>query len=268
MEESDQDLYHDLVNFFEAVLFKYGSIPTIMQLCLPFTSTLSSSNKIKVDDRLLTGKLSAYLEYSYELRYFSNTLFPEDSREDGAYFIYRDDYFKKKTMNLIAEYILEHGFKSNNHEFVRMMYEQLASEQIEKSEDDESVNEDSEICLDNGQNEDEIENDWAAKYTKVVFDDYPGDEIWEDDNGVIVHIRVRHGFVKKKYRNKNLSYYLGTSNIRLFLVLHDLLQHLVICMESDSKRIALLKTKFESLMNHFMHGLKIGKGSISTAELN
>lgn len=254
--------------FFEAVLFKYGSIPTIMQLCLPFTSTLSSSNKIKVDDRLLTGKLSAYLEYSYELRYFSNTLFPEDSREDGAYFIYRDDYFKKKTMNLIAEYILEHGFKSNNHEFVRMMYEQLASEQIEKSEYDESVNEDSEICLDNGQNEDEFENDWAAKYTKVVFDDYPGDEIWEDDNGVIVHIRVRHGFVKKKYRNKNLSYYLGTSNIRLFLVLHDLLQHLVICMESDTKRIALLKTKFESLMNHLMHGLKIGKGSISTLELN
>ncbi|XP_071146076.1 uncharacterized protein [Mytilus edulis] len=250
-------------DFFEAVLFKYGSISKILQLCIPSTSTINNPNLIKVDDRLLTGKLSAHLESSCAMECGLETRLTIVSKEDGTHFIYYNDFFDNIPYSLIAEYILEHGFKSNNHEFVRTMYEQFASDKIEKGEDDESVNEDSKICLDNGQNEDETEIDLADKCTKVVFDDYPGDEIWENDDGVIVYIRVRQEFVKKKYREENTLSYLGRTNFHLSLVLRGLKPHLEICKKSESKRMALLKTKFKSLLNHISYDVRVNTACMS-----
>lgn len=42
-------------DFFDALLFKYGSIPAILELCRPLTATLPSQNTIVVDDDLLAG---------------------------------------------------------------------------------------------------------------------------------------------------------------------------------------------------------------------
>lgn len=94
--------------FFEAVLFKYGSIPTVLQFCIPSTSTITKPNLIKVDDRLLTGKLSAYLESACELGL--NPKLPAESRENGAYFVYCDnDYLKKQNNKIIDDFLFKYG---------------------------------------------------------------------------------------------------------------------------------------------------------------
>lgn len=94
--------------FFETLLFKYGSIPTILQLCRSVSASISNSNIILVDDRLLTTKLSAFLEAAAGFSPFFKRLTPDVSREDGSYFVYWDEnYFEI----VIAEYIPEHGLK-------------------------------------------------------------------------------------------------------------------------------------------------------------
>lgn len=233
--------------FFEAVLFKYGSIPTVLQLCIPSTSTIINPNLIKVDDKLLTGKLSAHLKSSCEMEFGRERRPQAVGREDGTYFVYWDiNYIKRMYMNPMAEYFLEHGFRSNNEKFVRTMYEQFVSEKAE----DESVNDDSESRLDDRQNIDEDENDWAAKYTKVTFDVYPGDNIWVDEKGEIVHISINNGFVKRAFREKYPFFYVDTVCVRLFLVLFKVEPYLKADMNTYSKRMALLQKKFHSLYKY------------------
>ncbi|VDI58374.1 Hypothetical predicted protein [Mytilus galloprovincialis] len=202
--------------FFEAVLFKYG-------------------------------KLSAHLESSCEMEFGRERRPQAVGREDGTYFVYWDiNYIKRMYMNPMAEYFLEHGFRSNNEKFVRTMYEQFVSEKA----GDESVNDDSKSRLDDGQNIDEDENDWAVKYTKVTFDDYPGDVIWVDEKGEIVHISINNGFVKRAFREKYPIFYVDTVCVRLFRFLFKVEPYLKADMNTYSKRMALLQKKFHSLYKY------------------
>ncbi|VDI76029.1 Hypothetical predicted protein [Mytilus galloprovincialis] len=109
--------------FFEAVLFKYGSIAIILQLCRPLTGNISNPNIKQVDDILLTGKLSAYLESSFEEEsYMEKT----DIRENGAYFVHKDyDYLEMKNINDITKFI---GVKVNVDKFVRTMFDTLVTD--------------------------------------------------------------------------------------------------------------------------------------------
>lgn len=224
-------------DFFEELLFKYGSIPTILQLCRPLTASISSPNIIKVDDRLLTGKLSAYLESSAGHMPVLKMLTRAESRED-AYIVYWDDYyFEMKCIDDIAKFIAEHGFNSNNEKFVRLMYEQLVSDEEEISHDDEP-----ESTSHGEKNRDEDEEHAFRNCKKVVFDDYPEDELRVDEKGEIVYSRVSVGLVKKVYSETPLF---RTTYSRLLKFLSHLTLHWVPC--TSCKRMSILQSKFESL---------------------
>lgn len=126
------------------------------------------------------------------------------------------------------------------------MYEQFVSEK----ERDESVNDDSESRLNDRQNIDEVENDWATKYTKVTFDEYPGDEIWVDEKDQIAHISINNGFVKRAFKEQNPIFYVNTICARLFLFLYEVEPYLEANMNTHSKRMALLERKFHSLYKY------------------
>lgn len=87
-----------------SVLFKYGSIQVILKLCRPLTANLSNRNIINVDDNLLTGKNSAYLESTDGKKLDLEQTAP---RENGAYIVYWD-YFQMWCTNGIATFIIDH----------------------------------------------------------------------------------------------------------------------------------------------------------------
>ncbi|VDH97319.1 Hypothetical predicted protein [Mytilus galloprovincialis] len=233
-------------DFFESLLFKYGSFPTILELCIPSSSTVSSPNIIKIDDKFLTGKLSAYLESSLDSDFESKIVPPAVHREEGAYIVYWDhDYFEMKHIDLLVKYCIDHGFRSNNENFVRLFYERLVSDEDENSDDDESVNDDSEGGLDDENNEDE----GISNYTKVIFDDYPDDEIEVDENGRIVNINVCLGYVKRVYSEcGNFHPFNKPTYSRLVKFLSKFKMSRLVGKVTEFKRMAILQQKFEYLL--------------------
>lgn len=240
MKENDQVLFHSSKIFFEALLFRYGSIPIILQLCRPITTTISSPNLIQVDDKLLTAKLSAYLESSAGHKSVSKMFTPFESRED-AYIVYWDEYyFDQKCIGDIAKFIEEHGVYTNNDKFLRLMYEQLVSDKEEHSDGEESVHDDSESNSENNGDED-VEHSFR-KCKKVVFDDYPGDELRVNENGTIFFSKVSVSFIKKVYSETPLF---KTTYSRLFKFLSLLTMPWF--QSRSCTRMSILKSKFESL---------------------
>ncbi|XP_071146621.1 uncharacterized protein [Mytilus edulis] len=221
--------------FFEAFLFKYGSIPTILELCLPSTSTMSSPNIIKVADRFLIGKLCAYLESVCGVKLVLKCAQPAIHRENGAYCVYWDnDYFDMRYICLIAEFCLEHGFRSNNCEFVRTLYDQLVSHKEEKSEDEERINDNSVISLEDGKKEDADDENYA-NYTKVV------DELEEDEN------ILRTGSVKTIY-SENTDYPFRKTYSRLHKFLSHSRDYGFTGNITKCKCMAIFRRKFASLL--------------------
>ncbi|CAG2252350.1 unnamed protein product [Mytilus edulis] len=161
--------------FFEAVLFKYGSIPIVLQLCRPLTTSVSSPNIIYVDAKLLAGKLSAYLESAGGKGAKLKLLSSIEERDNGSYFVHWDDnYFESKSIEAIAKFIAEHGVNFNNDKFVRLMYEQLVSNKEEHSDGEESEYDKSESTSDDARNVDEDGEHSLINSEKIVFDDYQG----------------------------------------------------------------------------------------------
>lgn len=228
-------------DFFEDVLFKYGSIPAITNLCRPLSSTVSSQNIIKIDDKLLAGKLSAYLETFHSI----STLALR--REDGKYFIFLDNRFNEMMFtDKIVLYLSEHGFISKNEKFVQVMYEQFVSDKREQSNDTGSVGNDFLSRTDEATNQEGTEEKCTVNGKRVVFSDYPGDELRVDENGMVIQSQVKVGSVKFCYRDAYESNYRKTYS-RLYNFLSDL--KYMLHWSTPDTVIGLLKLKFECLLD-------------------
>lgn len=224
-------------DFFEAVLFKYGSIPIILKLCRPLTANISNPNMIQVDDSLLTGKLSAHLESSFgNISDLKQTV----PREEGAYFVHWDyNYFQMQHIKEIAEFIAEHGVKVNNDKFVGTMFEQLIQDipgifNPGYSSDDE-------------ESEDDFEVDLIPVASKIAFDDYPDDELGEDENGEVVRYDVKVGYVRDVYHDRYNHF--GPTYHRLSEFISTLTVQWVLNQDSKYKRMTILWYKFDYIYN-------------------
>lgn len=234
--------------FFEAVLFKYGSIPVILQVSRPLTSSISSQNIIKVDEKFLAGKLSAYFESSsssgiaHSLKMFGKA----DIRENGTYYVFWDNhYFEKKFENEIAKYFLKYGFNSNNDKLVQIMYEQFVSYDDEQITDEESEDDDLDKCTDEVTSQEGAAEDCGVNGKKIVFDDYPADEFRVNANGMIIHSQGRVGSLKKIFFDPMEG---PTYNSRLYKFL-SFLKFKSFRMGTPRTLMELLRLKFKTLLD-------------------
>lgn len=243
-------------DFLDTILFKYGSIPTILQLCRPLTTTFSQ-NTIQVDDRLLIGKICAHFEDISRVISHLHTAVP---REDETYFVYFDfNYIHGSYINDIAEFIFEHGVKLNNDKLVRTMYDQIVSDKEQTSDDEESVNdfESTSDMSDDRKNRDECEESTILNCQKIILDDYPDDKITLNENEKIVHIKVDVGFVKRVYIENSLSIHtipLDRHLVDFLCPFNALTKEWLSSGKSiDMLRMAILHFKFERLFERMMH---------------
>ncbi|CAC5407376.1 unnamed protein product [Mytilus coruscus] len=149
---------------------------------------------------------------------------------------------KIEYIDRIADFCLEHGLRSNNDKFVRSLYEQLVSERDEKS-----LNDHSESNLDNEKNRNDDDENRIYNYTKVMFDDYPNDELGEDENGRILHIRVRLGVVKSVYSENNRVYPFRRTYSRLCRFLSNFMTYGLFGNITEFKRMAIIQQKMKFL---------------------
>lgn len=197
---------------------------------------MSNPNIIKVADRFLKGKLCAYLESACGVKLVLKLAQPEIHRENGAYCVYwDDDYFDMGYICLIAEFCLEHDFRSNNCEFVRTLYDQLVSHKEEKSENEERTNDNSVISLEHGKKED-ADDENSANYTKAV------DELEGDEN------ILRTGSVKRVHSENTPDYPFRRTYSRLHKFLSHYRDYSFIGNITKCKCMALLRRKFASLL--------------------
>ncbi|VDI17071.1 Hypothetical predicted protein [Mytilus galloprovincialis] len=223
--------------FFESVLFKYGSILTVLQLCRPLTSNITDSNILLVDDNLLTGKLSAHLESTFGDKSDLKQTVPKES---GAYFVHWDyNYFQMGYIDDIARFVLEHGVKVSNDKFVRTMFEKLVSYTPRIEEIFHAGRFELESLF---QNEDE--EDVAIAKT-IVLDDYPDEEIGEDENGSVVYRNLKDIFVRRVYQEHCILF--GPTYHRLFEFLSFLMVRWYTNEDSKYERMTILREKFDQL---------------------
>ncbi|CAG2252343.1 unnamed protein product [Mytilus edulis] len=126
----------------------------------------------------------------------------------------------------VAKFIVEHGFNANDEKFVRLIFEELV---CDEEDDDEK-------------NGDEDDKHAFRHFKKVVFDDYPYDELRVDESGKIVYSKHSIGLVKDVYTDTSL---LRTTYSRLF----QFLTHLKLQLVSDihCSRMLILQSRFQSL---------------------
>lgn len=134
----------------------------------------------------------------------------------------------------VAKFIVEHGFNANNEKFVRLIFEELVCDEKDDDEPD--------SFYDDEKNGDEDDKHAFRHCKKVVFDDYPDDELRVDESGKIVYSKYSIGFVKDVYIDTSL---LRTTFSRLF----QFLTHLKLKLVSDipCSRMLILQSRFQSL---------------------
>lgn len=122
--------------------------------------------------------------------------------------------------NDIAMFIIEHGVKINNDTFVRIMLKQLVTDtEISSIINTETCAFDSSSADTNHENN--AEEDGFLVTNRLAFDDYPGDELRENENGAIVYSKLKIGYVKSVYIDGQI--FLSTVCHRLFNFLRVLI---------------------------------------------
>lgn len=142
------------------------------------------------------------------------------------------------------------------------MYEQFVSDEGEKRNDKANVDDDIENCTDKPTNKEKAVENCVVKGKKIVFDDYPDDELRVNENGIVIQKHVKGASIKSVYYDRSHSHYRITHN-RLSLYLSNLEFESMIPGETPGTLLGLLKIKFENLSYRIMFRQSVSDSDFS-----